>query len=102
MGRTCETQTVRYMAMGRTCDTDSETHGQWAGPVRHRHMGSGLCSCTPAGKLTSSKTLDMTCLSRMGMYLERWGTSVGARASRMVSLLATNPCFFSQILVDDS
>jgi len=40
---------------------------------------------------TSSNTLETTCLSRTGMYLVPRGTAVGAKASMMVSRLATKP-----------
>lgn len=45
---------------------------------------------------TSSNTLETTCLSRTGMYLVPWGTAVGAKASMMVSRLATRPWVFNQ------
>lgn len=46
--------------------------------------------------LTSSNTFESTCLSRTGMYLVPWGTAVGAKASMMVSRLATRPWVFNQ------
>lgn len=51
---------------------------------------------------TSSNTLETTCLSRTGMYLVPWGTAVGAKASMMVSRLATKPWVFNQRAEDIS
>lgn len=51
---------------------------------------------------TSSNALETTCLSRTGMYLIPWGTVVGAKASMMVSRLATKPWVFNQRAEDIS
>ena len=46
---------------------------------------------------TWSKTLESTCLSSIGTYLVLCGMTVGAKASRIVSRLATRPCFLSHL-----